>query len=95
MNDLRALRLVSLLEGLSLLALFFIAMPLKYVLDQPGAVRVAGSLHGLLFIWLFSVLLRAHLELGWSRLRSLRLLGLAVLPFGFIVMERELRHGAG
>ena len=92
MIDVRALRLVSLLEGASLLALLFIAMPLKYLAAMPGAVRVAGSLHGLLFFWLVFALLRTHLELQWSPRRSLRLLALASLPFGFVAMERELRR---
>jgi integral membrane protein len=88
----RALRVVSALEGVSLLALFLVAMPLKYLHGEPGAVRVAGSLHGLLFIWLVFVLLHAHLELGWPRRRALRLLAFGALPFGFVLAERELRR---
>ena len=38
------------LEGYSYLALLFIAMPLKYMADMPLAVRIAGSLHGALFV---------------------------------------------
>jgi integral membrane protein len=92
MTDVRALRLVSLLQGCSLLALLLVAMPLKYLAEMPGAVRIVGSLHGLLFLWLIFVLLRTHLELAWSPRRSLRLLALATLPFGFVAMERELRR---
>ena len=41
---------ISLLEALSLFALLFIAMPLKYVWGNPEYVRVIGMAHGLLFV---------------------------------------------
>ena len=43
------------LEGYSYLALLFIAMPLKYMADMPLAVRIAGSIHGALFVTLWSL----------------------------------------
>ena len=91
MNPLRALRLVNLLEGLSLLALVLVAVPLKHLLHEPLAVRVLGPIHGLLFIWLIYTVFHAHLELGWSRSRALGLLALSVLPFGFLLADRDLR----
>ena len=50
MTALRQLRLVALLEGASFLVLLFVAMPLKYLAGMPLAVRIAGSIHGALFI---------------------------------------------
>jgi integral membrane protein len=50
------LRLMALLEGLSLLALFFVAMPLKYMYGMPEAVKMAGPIHGWLFIAFNAVL---------------------------------------
>ena len=46
---LNALRVLSIVEGVSTLLLFFIAMPLKYIAGMPMAVTVAGSIHGGLF----------------------------------------------
>jgi len=43
-----ALRLFSLLDGISYIVLLGIAMPLKYLADKPLAVRVTGSVHGAL-----------------------------------------------
>jgi integral membrane protein len=91
MNPLRALRIVNLLEGLSLLALVLVAVPLKHLAHEPLAVRVVGPLHGLLFIWLLHTLFHAHLELGWPRRRALALLLLSALPFGFVLSDRDLR----
>ena len=53
------LRLLSIVEGTSTLLLFGIAMPLKYLADMPLAVRIVGSLHGLLFVCLAIVFLLA------------------------------------
>ncbi len=90
--ELRMFRLVSLLEGLSLLLLLGIAMPLKYVWDIPMAVRVVGMAHGLLFVWLLFILFSSHVEHGWKISRSAKLLLLSTLPFGFLLMERDLRR---
>jgi integral membrane protein len=47
---LRWLIIVGLLEGFSTLALFFIAMPMKYWYDIPMAVKIVGPVHGVLFL---------------------------------------------
>ena len=47
---LRWLIWVGLLEGLSTLALFFVAVPMKHWYDMPVAVKIMGPVHGLLFL---------------------------------------------
>jgi integral membrane protein len=49
---LRWLIIAGLIEGLSTLVLFFVAMPLKYFADMPAAVSIAGPVHGFLFLGL-------------------------------------------
>ena len=46
----RRFKWISLIEGLSFLILLGIAMPLKYMFDQPLAVTYVGWAHGILFI---------------------------------------------
>lgn len=94
MNDLKMLRIVSFLEGASLLVLVLIAMPLKHVWHMPLAVRICGMIHGVLFLALVSALVRTQSERSWPWGRCLRLLGLAFLPFGFIPIDRDLRRDA-
>ena len=53
------LRLLSLIEGVSTLILFGIAMPLKYAAGMPLAVTIAGTVHGALFTALALMLLIA------------------------------------
>lgn len=90
LSSLGRLRLVSILEGLSLLALLGIAMPLKYLAHQPDAVRVVGLVHGVLFVSYCLLLLQNSIECSWPvRKAGLGLL-LAVLPFGAFYAERRL-----
>lgn len=93
-SSVRVVRLLSLVEGLSWLLLLFVAMPLKYGLDLPLAVRIAGSLHGLLFVLLVSAVGWAHFERRWPSTRSALVLLAALVPFGFLLVDRTLREEA-
>jgi integral membrane protein len=91
----RALRLASLIEGASLLLLLCVAMPMKYALGIPLAVRVVGTAHGLLFLVLLRTAFRAGMERVVPTKTVLRVVGLSLLPFGCIAAERLLRRAVG
>lgn len=86
---LRNLKLVAWLEGASLLVLLFIAMPLKYALGHPGAVRAVGMIHGLLFLAFTGMLTAFAGEKHWSRKRLFLGYACAVLPFGAFWFDRK------
>lgn len=92
MKGLRMLRLYAFLEGLSLLLLVGIAMPLKYLLALPMAVRVAGSVHGLLFLLFVSALVRVTGERRWAPRRYLTVFGASLVPGGTFFMDRSLKR---
>lgn len=96
-------RAAGLVEGVSALILFFIAMPLKY-LPAAGtetaalgkqAVLWVGSIHGGLFV-LYAVITlgvwsTGHLTaklVGWAALAS-------IVPFGPFVIDRKLKAHEG
>lgn len=89
-TPLARLRLVGLLEGVSFLALLLIAMPLKYAVGQPLAVRYVGMAHGVLFLLYLLALVPVALDRGWSW----RTCGLAVLasllPAGPFVFDAKV-----
>ena len=70
--------------------LLLIAMPLKYIWDEPMMVRWVGMAHGVLFIAFVIVLLRAQVATRWP----LHYTALGVLssfvPFGPKYMMRKL-----
>jgi integral membrane protein len=89
---LRRLRLIALLEGASFLVLLFVAMPLKYLAGVPLAVRIAGSIHGILFIVFVLVLIQVSITRSWPFRRSLIAFVSSIVPFGTFVFDRSLRH---
>jgi integral membrane protein len=89
-TSLGRLRLVGFFEGASFLLLTGVAMPLKYFAGHPGAVRVMGMTHGVLFLAFVATIVQAHGEYEWSVKRSTLLIVAALLPFGPFVADRKL-----
>ena len=83
------LRIASMLEGISFLFLLFVAMPMKYAAGQPQWVSWAGRVHGGLFIVLVIALMRCARARGWSMQQGLRVIGMALVPFGAFFLDRD------
>lgn len=80
---------IALLEGISLLALLFFAMPMKYVFDQEIYVKTIGMAHGILFILYVILALLLKFTLNWSY-KLLAIIGLAsIIPFGTFYVEKK------
>ena len=89
------LRAAGWVEAVSFLLLLGVAMPLKYAAGRPGAVKVLGWIHGLLFVVFCLALLRAHLRKRWTVGRSLLIFVAALLPFGPFVVDRRVKRYEG
>ena len=89
---LQQLRLVGFLEGMSFLLLLFVAMPLKYLAGAPLAVRIVGSLHGVLFLLFVVALYRAARKQRWPLGRAFLGFVASLVPFGTFVLDRSLRR---
>jgi integral membrane protein len=84
------LRITGFLEGSSFLILLLIAMPLKYWMGMPLAVKVIGMAHGLLFILFIFLSTLATFLYKWS-LRKMLLLWLSSLvPLGTFYADYKL-----
>jgi integral membrane protein len=84
------LRTLGLVEGISTLALFGVAMPMKYVAGIPIAVTIAGSLHGLLFTALALMFILAIKKVPIPRRMAMLGIAAAIVPFGPFIMDRPL-----
>jgi integral membrane protein len=89
------LRAVGFAEAISFLLLLGVAMPLKYMADLPVAVRIAGSLHGVLFLLYLAAVAHVMRVHRWSFDRALGAVVAAVVPFGPFVLDARLRREAG
>ena len=86
------LRAVAFIEGVSYLVLLLIAMPLKYFADMPLAVRICGSIHGLLFVWLMLQLLHGWQKRGKTFGWAFRIGLASLIPFGTFFLDGQLRE---
>jgi integral membrane protein len=84
-------RAVSLIEGISWLLLLFVAMPLKYGLGEPMAVKILGRVHGGLFVLFLITLALAATEHEWKFGKIARAFVASLVPFGAFWLERKLR----
>lgn len=93
-SKLTQLRIVGFLEGLSFIALLFIAMPLKYIWGDPTAVKYVGMTHGILFILFIFALYNAWSEYKWSMKFNAIAVLCSLLPFAPFWLETKLKAKA-
>lgn len=90
-NSYSRFRVISFLEGLSYLILVFIAMPMKYIGENPYPVKIVGMGHGVLFI-LFCVFLFAAMKIcKWDKGLGFQFFVYSLIPFGFLLIEKVLK----
>jgi integral membrane protein len=86
------LRRTSLVEAVSYLLLLAVAMPIKYAWADPRPVKVMGMLHGLLFLLLIWLLLRARFEKNWPLSRLGLLFAASLVPLWPFFLDRRVRR---
>jgi integral membrane protein len=85
------LRAVAFLEGLSLLLLLFVAMPVKYGLGEPILVKYIGMAHGILFILFILLALVQHVEQQWAFFSvTWKVLLSSLVPFGTFYVDHKV-----
>lgn len=85
----RFFKIIATLEGVSLLALLFIAMPLKYIWEMPETVRIVGMAHGLLFVVYILLAIMLKVEQDWPWKKFLIICAASVVPFGTFYIENK------
>lgn len=84
------LRLLSLIEGLSLVLLVFLAVPMKYLMAMPMLVKILGPIHGGLFVLFVFMTIAAAFEYGWKFKTTALLLVSSIVPFGCFYAEKKI-----
>lgn len=92
-TSLARLRLLSYVEGISLLILLFVAVPLKYWKNNPSLVHTMGPIHGALFLLFVFNTLSVGVEQRWKfKVTTWKVLVACMIPFGtFYVDQRILK----
>jgi integral membrane protein len=85
------LRLIGLLEGISLLVLLGIAVPLKYAYHDPQMVKTMGPVHGLLFLLFVFNTLSVGVEYKWKfTTTTWKVLIACIIPFGTFYIDKTI-----
>lgn len=91
MNNIRNLRIVGILEGISYLVLLCTAMPLKYFYDLPEAVKFTGWAHGVLFMAYIPLVLIARKVMNWNFNWTMIALAASLVPAGTFMLDGRLK----
>lgn len=85
------LRLLAFLEGISLLLLVFVAVPLKYYAHDPTWVKAIGPLHGMLFLLFLFNAISLGVAQHWSfKNTTWKVLLACIIPFGTFYIDWKI-----
>ena len=85
-------RVIAYVVGVMLLVLVFVAMPLKYLGDDPSAVNVVGPLHGFLYVVYLLGAFDLARRVRWSLGRMVMVALAGTIPFLSFYAERKVSH---
>jgi len=88
------LRILGLLEGISLLILAGIAVPLKYGFHQPSLVSMMGPVHGTLFLLFVFNTFSVAIQQKWNKTITVKLLLSCLIPFGTLYADHKIMKPA-
>lgn len=90
-SNIGRLRLIANLEGISLILLVFVAVPLKYGFGNPAFVKLMGPLHGVLFILFVFKTLMFGVEHRWKFIYTTwKVLIACMIPFGTFYIDKKI-----
>lgn len=85
------LRLIGLLEGISLLVLVGVAVPAKHIYGNPSLVKAIGPIHGILFLLFIFNTLSVGIEQQWKvKTTTWKVLLACLVPFGTFYIDRKI-----
>ena len=88
---LKIFRTLSLIEGISLIALLFIAMPAKYQFGYDFVWQV-GMTHGLLWLAYVTLSLPVSHKQSWSVIFWMLVLLASIVPFACFFLDGKLKQ---
>lgn len=82
-------RILAVLEGVSYILLLFIAVPIKYLSDDPQYVKLLGMPHGILFMAYVVMAVLISTDMKWSSRTLWIVLIASVIPFGTFYIDKK------
>lgn len=82
-------RIIAFLEGVSYILLLFVAVPIKYINNDPQYVKLLGMPHGLLFVAYIVLAIWLKPDFKWNQKTFLIVLAGSLIPFGTFYVEKK------
>lgn len=82
-------KIVSLLEGLSYLALLFVGVSMKYLMQDESVVKMLGMPHGMLFLAYIILAFVIREQMKWDLKTTAIVMIASVLPFGTFYINKK------
>jgi integral membrane protein len=83
-------RVLAYVVGVWLVVLVLVAVPLKYLADQPALVAVVGPVHGFLYMVYLVTAVDLALRARWSPVRTVLVMLAGTIPFLTFYAERRV-----
>lgn len=86
---LKIFKITALIEGISALLLFFFAMPMKYINNDPFYVKHIGMIHGILFTLYIVLATILKFKEKWELKKYFIICIASIPPFGTFYVEKK------
>jgi integral membrane protein len=86
---LKIFKITAIIEGISALLLFFFAMPMKYIYNEPIYVKHIGMAHGILFTIYIVLATILKFKEKWGLKKYFIISIASIPPFGTFYVERK------
>lgn len=83
--------IINTIEGYSYLLLLFVAMPMKYLMGIAIATKIAGMIHGILFLLFVYLLIVTWKDTKWSIQESTIFFIASLIPFGTFFTKNRIK----
>ena len=85
------LRIIGFLEGISLLVLVLIAVPMKHYFGNPSWSKTLGPIHGAIFLLFLFNTLSLGIEQNWKfKTTTWKVLLACFIPFGTFYIDNKI-----
>ncbi|MGX7686084.1 DUF3817 domain-containing protein [Flectobacillus sp. BAB-3569] len=85
------IRIIGFLEGLSLLVLIFVAIPMKHFFHNPTLSKFLGPIHGAIFLVFVLNTMSLAIEQNWKfRTTTWKIIVACFIPFGTFYIDHKI-----
>lgn len=85
------LRIIGFFEGISLIVLVFVAVPMKYYFENASLSKALGPIHGAIFLLFLFNTLSVGVEQNWKfKTTTWKVILACFVPFGTFYIDKKI-----